>query len=497
MPNQIETQLRKYYYEHSSYSLVDYYKGVLGILDQLFPHESVAETNLESEIARLDKKLGTLKNREPIDYLLRQMIWRPAFQSEGTQKKVWKPEIKSYLTEISQLAALTSEEIDRQSQSIPDSFKTGAVPPYEVMAKLREQGLSDNEIAQLGWYPVPALSHIDRRVSRAGLVANGQVDAFSLMEPYLNQTVLAQTLRTMDVGNGCGNHCDTCCVDSPFISKMFSYASLERLFYDDDFHEMLQPDSIRIGSSGDIMDYPNPAAIANMILQATKPLEQRRKRDGNHYEIKIFTNYRPIHAKKLDSLIELALHHKHRMKLVVSLPFNRTDIINRKFTEYVKSRGDFFRKGYYIDDGGLIAPTSLKTASKNFTVYDVRQTEWLFTCGRVLSDELRRGRIDKSNLNPGTSNVRARGLVKTYLNPDALWLMVYATRHESHTQRVFTPITLDNLIVLGKLQYHPDFPTPPNWPGSAGIMKSEDETKLLLAVMKNGRKRSKRRTIVG
>lgn len=481
-------------------SLSDYYTGVIGVLDGLFPGKAIAESGLKSQIVKLDEKLDQLRNRRDLDHKFRQMIWLPAFQSdcEGSLKDLWQSGIESYLGEISQLATTTMEEIDRQSHELPYFAKRGTRPPHEVIATLQEQGLSMQEIAQLGWYSVPALNPLDRRIPNRELVANGQVDAFSLMESYLGQPTLVQTLRTMDVGNGCGNHCDTCYIDSQYISRIFGYGSLERLFYDERFLEMLQPDSLRIGSSGDIVDHQSPAAVVGMILQATQPLEDKRQVDGNHHTIKVFTNYRPIHSEKLDSLIELAMQHQDRLRLTISLPFNRTDTVNRKFTEYVQSRGDFFREGYEIDESGLLVPSSLRTTASNFGVQDVRQTYWLFTCGRVLSDALRKGRVEQSNVrkldDPETAS--NRGLVKTYLNPDGLWLMVYTTSHESHTHRAFTPITADNLSDLSQLPYHPDFTTPPNWPGSAGKTKSKDEAELLCAVMKHSGRKSMPRTIV-
>lgn len=265
----------------------------------------------------------------------------------------------------------------------------------------------------------------------------------------------------MDVLNGCGRQCDTCLAASVLPSRMFSFSSLEKLFSDKKFIRMLQP-SLRIGSSGDIQDHPDCADIVKMIVELA-PIQT----------IKIVTNYRPNDEGKLDKLIKMAGKNKEKVQLCISLPFNKTDAVNERFDKYIKGR------------------------SGNFTIRDVRHTNNLFMLGRVLSEKLNAGRQPKEHrvYEKDESLYRQRGFVKIYFNPDALWLMVYTTLHESRTGKVSTPITPENLKILSNLPWHPDFPTPRNWPGGTGN-RSYDEALELLKKDKNSGKKYKRLDIV-
>lgn len=316
------------------------------------------------------------------------------------------------------------------------------------------------------------------------------VDGENLLEPLLGNPILDGTLRTADVLNGCGHQCATCLADAVLPSKMFSFSSLKKLFGDSRFIKMLQPDSLRFGSSGDILDHPQGVEITQLALDATaSKSEERMSEEGEPFKIKIFTNYRPKLEESLDELIELAKKYEERLDLCVSLPLNKKDTVNDHFDEYAKERVGVFGKGDEEEDGSVFWDLG-RGGMKNVCIQDVRHPRLLFTTGRVMPEEALKGKVEKYDMveNDRETSFADRGLVKTYFNPEALWLMVYDTPYESHTGRSFTPITPHNLDYLSQLPYHPDFPTPPNWPGGKGQEKDWREAERLQKQARRGHK---------
>lgn len=102
------------------------------------------------------------------------------------------------------------------------------LPPetYKILGNI---GVAKKELEGFGWSDVPALNPPSHRILSSELAGN-TVDAYELIEPLLDESVLEKTLRTMDVANGCGVACDTCAVDAPLPTKIFSFDSLKRLF---------------------------------------------------------------------------------------------------------------------------------------------------------------------------------------------------------------------------------------------------------------------------
>lgn len=375
-----------------------------------------------------------------------------------------------------------SEQVISQATPTVESkrirFNT-AEPPIEVMTIIKQENLLENLIG--GWVAVPSINPPPERLPQREIQVDGKVDAFKLMEPFLGNRVLDQTLRTIDVLNGCGHHCDVCLADAALPSRMFSFDSFKRLFQDKRFLYMLQPDSVRFGSSGDILDHPRGVEIVEIVLEATKPLdEERMKKEGKHHRVKVFTNYRPNLGEQLDKLIEIAKKNPDRFDLTISLPFNKKDSINAKFMDYIEARPELFAGVTERGEDGLLREAS-KTLLKNVGIQDVRHPRLLFVYGRIMSKEANAGRVSEWDMVGGDSefSFRDRGFVKTFLNPDALWLMIYATTYESHTERVFTPLTVSNLEAFSHLPWHYDFPKPPNWPG-----KMRERTSAEAQVMK-------------
>ena len=344
-----------------------------------------------------------------------------------------------------------------------------AQPPPEVSEVIKRKGLPDSCIE--GWVATPILTPPLKRISRREIYTEGSVDAYELLGPFLGNKILDKTLRTADILNGCGHHCDTCLADASLPTRMFSLGSMQNLFADDRFINMLQSDSLRFGSSGDILNHPQAIDIIKAALQGTIPLDKKRVgEEGLRHIIKIFTNYRPNTEAQIDELMELALQNPKRIALCLSLPLNRKDGVNIRFQEFIKSRPQFFGGKWETHDDGMLLLQGKNEKLPNVSIQDVRYPFPLFMVGRVLSKEANAGRVKERDMVGGERETffRDRGLVKTYLNPDALWLMIYATLYESHTGRVFTPLTPKNLEAFSHLPYHPDFPAPPNWLGGRG-----------------------------
>ena len=354
-----------------------------------------------------------------------------------------------------------------------------AEPPPEVVRVIEKRGLLD---AIEGWVAVPVINPPSKRIPRSEIHTRGLVDAYELLDPLLGNKILDQTLRILDVLNGCGNHCDTCFADASFPTKMFSLESIKKLFSDTRFIRMLQPDSLRFGSSGDILDHPQAIEIIKTALDETIYLDEQwvHKRRERH-KIKIFTNYRPDREKQIDELVELACQNPERIDLCLSLPFNKKDTVNIKFEEFVKAKPEIFGDEFETHEDGMIYVPWGKIKPENVTIQVLRHPRILFMVGRVLSKEANADRVKDYDMVEADRDIAFanRGLVKTYLNPDALWLMIYATPYEAHTGRVFTPITPSNIQVLSSLPYHPDFPTPPNWPGGKGKVRDRQEAATL------------------
>lgn len=358
-----------------------------------------------------------------------------------------------------------TKEVFRQQEA-----RLAAKAPVEVERHLAQLETGDELIR--GWYSIPTLRKKLTRVSRESLLGN-EADAVETLRPFFGQTSLEGSVRIMDALNGCGHQCDTCIADAVVPSAQFSYESSVRLWQMPEFLAMLQPDSFRFGSSGDILNHPQGVEIVEMALDATRHFPDyfggwRGK--STPYKVKVMTNYRPNLEEQLDRLLVLACEHQQRLTVCVSLPLNQSDEINRRFDQYVAARPRYFGGDYRVGEDGLVKYFA-SNGLKNIYFMDVRHPVVLFMWGRRLSDpdlELKGKHVARVDVNRETE-YRARGMVKPYLNADGLWLMVYVTARESHTTRIFTPMTSENLEILTQLPFHPDFPTPPNWPGGRGV----------------------------
>ena len=438
----------------------------------------------------------------------------------------------------------------RESKQRHHFPQNDAEPPPEV-----QNIVKGSESLISAWYSHPAISPSEKRLLPRDLQTR-QIDAYGIMQPFLGNPVLDGTLRTMDIANGCGQQCDTCFTDAVYPSSLFSLDSLDRLFAAPEFLRMLQPGSFRIGSTGDIVDHPQAIDIAQMIVEKTAALG---------ITVKVWTNYRKCYEENLVGLIELADRINGRLRIVISLPNNRVDTINRQFRQFAAKHAALLqwephrlRNPYrFLTTFAHIHPEVLESVTPalrtEFVEYmmraveengitqmfdkdkpytkadiedlvdrhigllpsyikehkgierhkayvaqmareddyakelhpgkvnnpyvsadqDVRSIVSLYAFGRMLPEQTL---FDRGQLHKETKveqmireiDFKSRGLCKTFFNPDALWIHLYATPVESHTCRVYTPITPQNLAVLSRIPFHPDFPSPPRWPGGTG-----------------------------
>lgn len=384
--------------------------------------------------------------------------------------------------------------------------RNAAVLPPEVVAVLRRNSCSTADLGR--WYAIPSNASCYMSLPLALVKQDGCVEIDTLLEDMLDDPRLIGTLRSMDLLNGCFNHCDTCLADAPYPSKIISLASLQRMFRDSRFLAMLQPDSLRFGSCGDILDHPDALEIVQLVLEATKALDaKRRQMEGKPHTLKVYINYRPAKEPYLDELIELMERSNQRLVLVVSLPLNRGKRLNLPFLRYVAARPRYFGISHEThEDGFPVIQGAMKFGSlpardgqlsdrPKIAVWDLSHPDWLVMTGRVLAHDCLRNRVHPSRCLKRFREleVEQRGFVKTYLNADGLWLMIYGTAYESHTSRIYTQLTRENIYYLSTLPYHPDFPTPPRWPGGRGerrvfsdleVREKENEYKQAGRVMK-------------
>lgn len=326
-----------------------------------------------------------------------------------------------------------------------------AFPSIEMVIALHRQGI---DAFGMEWTAVP---HLPNKT-------HGPVDAVKSIEAILNdtrsRTILKRSLRTMDVGKGCGVQCDTCLVDAQPLESLFTLDSLGALFDDSRFENLIHLGGLRIGSSGDITDHPNPAQILEFALKGTRNVHaELMAKTGLPHQVKIYTNFRKQRAKKLDTLLETAMRSPDRSEITISLPLNRTGEVLDDFQQYIADRPELFGK-----------------KKKNIIIHSVpKRTDTLFRDGRVLTENLAIGKAEIEARNP-VDRIVQRGYAKPYLNPDGLWCFGYVGPYESHTDRAFTPMTPENIPYLQYIPWIPHFihdpacaNPPPNWAGGTNL----------------------------
>ncbi|MFZ5807345.1 MAG: hypothetical protein ACOY3I_09095 [Verrucomicrobiota bacterium] len=318
--------------------------------------------------------------------------------------------------------------------------------PPEVADVFQKKKMPLNVIK--GYFAQPSFTYFDKPTEIEW------IDASLLLQPFFGKKELHQALRLMEMLNGCKRKCDTCYEDVGYPTKMFTYESLVKVFSDPLFLNMLQPDILRIGTAGNILDHPQGIKMLNMMLETTSILdEQRRQKEGNscRHKIVVFNNYRLTQEKQLDMLLGVAQKNPERIHLVISVPFNRTNHINEQFDKYRTSRSKFFQM-------------------HNISVNDVRKTRYLCYAGRVMPEEVYIEQLGNAAIFYGDAegDFKVRGSVEVLANPDALWLKIHATTRDSYTGRIFTPITPKNLKYFSYLNYYHMASSPSNWKGSEG-----------------------------
>lgn len=312
----------------------------------------------------------------------------------------------------------------------------------------------------LPWYAIPTVENPRIRMSERELIRDGARNAYDVVGDLLGHPILQGAIHSIDLFDGCLHKCDTCLADAALPKKMFDTMSYIDLMHDDQFLNMLNQDHVRYGSSGDISNHPDAAFILQETIEATKFLSP--------YFVKVYTNYRPRYAAVIDEFIDIANLYPDQFELIISLPYNRVDSVNVAFEEFVRERPEVFGT-LPKPKKGLRSFFWHENVVGNIYIQDVRHIPHdPLMVGRVLDTFDNESTDDENRKTMQTRYDDQRGLVKVYLNAECLWLMMYVTQFESHTSRLFTPLTSENIGILSMLPYHPDFPTPPNWSGGKG-----------------------------
>ena len=390
-----------------------------------------------------------MNNTEEVLQTAEQIIWEIAEkQPDMTLANIAKV-IEEEVMRIAEKSTIMKDEIQARNNGDHNQ----AFPSVEMVIALHRQGI---DAFGMEWLAVP---HLPNKT-------HGPVDAVKSIEAILNdtrsQTILKRSLRTMDVGKGCSVQCDTCLVDAQPLESLFALDSLGTLFDDPRFEDLIHLGGLRIGSSGDITDHPNPAQILEFALKGTRNVHtELMAKTGLPHQVKIYTNFRKQRSKKIDALLETAMQSPDRTKIVISLPLNRSGEVLDDFQQYIADRPELFGK---------------ELKRKNIIIHSVpKRADTLFRDGRVLAENLAIGKAEIEARNP-VERIIQRGYAKPYLNPDGLWCFGYVGPYESHTDRAFTPMTPENITYLQYIPWIPHFihdpacaNPPPNWAGGTNL----------------------------
>lgn len=353
-------------------------------------------------------------------------------------------------------------------------FQSTALPTPEVVDLLKRFSLREEDIQ--GWFDYPSLVTVPVGLNKQQLSENS-TDFEAVLLPFLDLEAFLGSINKIDLAIGCSKACGTCLAKAALLSRMFSTASLIRGFHNQKILDMLSPFELRIGNTSDPSDQPDLLEILKVILAQTAFLDERAKALGKRHNILVFTNYRPSPTSEatLNQLLDLAKEND-RLLLTISLPLNKTDLVNDRFVTFSISRPDvFWEKEKYL---------GIQTYFRNISIHNVRTLTQIYSIGRMLP----RAILDaKKNLSTIADTDRYieyqdRGCVELLVNPEALWLMVYATIHESSTVRSYLPLNLHNYRVLTLLPWVNlrTTTTPPHWPGQTGVHLSRSEATLLM-----------------
>ncbi|MBT7392549.1 hypothetical protein HN827_06990 [archaeon] len=425
-----------------------------------------------SSMKEFDEKFSSFPNINEIYEKIKIEI-NPFDETEISSHK-WFSKSKRLITVINNEFNLINK-FPPSTESLP---KIIPIIPPEILFKLEKYDILEKDVKSWIWRTIPQINPLEKRISEEEI---DKINAYKLLKPLLGNPNLANTLRTMDIANGCGVQCDTCLADSSNISSKFTYESLEKLFKDKLFtgdydssadilkNGMLQSDSLRIGSSGDISDHPDAIKIVNMILEETKGLDEYRQKKENRHKISVFTNYRPSRESTLDAFIDLATQNP-RLHLTISLPLNINPHVNEEFKKYLKKRENLFYFSKetlenFSKDPNHKGDPPIRYIKKptNVSITDIgpEGNNSSFSTGRTIDETILEARKIPTIEKNRSIDHSQRGYVKPYLNPDSLWLMTYTTIFESHTLRAFTPITKKNINHISNLTYHPGFKEQP------------------------------------
>ncbi len=347
-------------------------------------------------------------------------------------------------------------------------------------------------ISSLPWVVAPS---IDCR--RQGTLVQSGIKKKSLLETaewILDDGRFNGVIRVIDGANGCGyaatneslgvragNGCDTCLVDAPLISSIFTKESVQDALSEPKFIDKLRSRKVRIGSQANLLDLKDAGIIAKTMIE---------KLALSGRQVDLWVNYRRRYTNRLDELVDLCRFYGESgiMRLHISLPINRQLSVNRDFDEYSIKRRiypetvDSVRDKFGLLNHGIIRN---KVIVHGLVIEDVRHFSDcpLTHTGRGLerSELIEMGIAGEREEHGGNGliNFAQRELGNVMINPDGIWFRLLLTKMESLSALGFLRLNQANIdFAFVSLKQHPDFndhDNSNNWP--FGMIRTVDESK--------------------
>jgi hypothetical protein len=283
-----------------------------------------------------------------------------------------------------------------------------------------------------------------------------EIDIFQYFEPLLKNPqflkIYSKSLRIMDLLNGCSRQCKFCYIDAKVPTRIISADSFIKLFSDKRFKQLLMEDSLRVGNSGDIADHPEAYEIISFLI-----------REFPNKNLRVLTNYRHRDKRMIKKLIKLASKHNSQTKtlfnLMISIGEENIDVFYEDF----------------IDSTEFIFNSNKRVPEPKIPGIEIKP---IFS----ILNGINKINTGKAFLNPDPPDetnlfffYEDSGNSKTILNADGFFLYNYVTLLESRNAKIFTEITPLSYEKLAQNPFHPDFKTPPNWPGGTGEKRKLDK----------------------
>lgn len=316
--------------------------------------------------------------------------------------------------------------------------------------------LSMKEIEASGWL-VSSIPQIDRE----GRWQDNIIAIEEIVEEFKEEACLNGRVDYIDDVSGCLPQCQVCIFDVRKPTAMFA-SNISGLVES----KLLSEQRIRKGFAGNLTDHPECLSMTEELLQQTNA------------NLTLFSNYRPYYKEKIRPFIEMA-RVNNQVDLVISIPANddyeelrescdqwMVDLGLDSFIER-SSQGDYlFTRDREVCENGIgvkCVPEGSFYVGGRAREGDVRDYNKFWYSGGRFRKHLR----DKIDF-------ERRGLIRGFLlNPDGLWVVIYATGFESHTGLVYVKVSQENISQLTRIPMYDD--SLGDWPGGTRYSNKSDD----------------------